>query len=81
MSVKDQSERRRLRAQFIASGFPTVDLSDDFIAKEHIRHMVGGHASGATDELLMSFEFPEKPGALKILCRALFRRLFRKEFI
>lgn len=64
MSVKDQSERRRLRAQFIASGFPTVDLSDDFIAKEHIRHMVGGHASGATDELLMSFEFPEKPGAL-----------------
>lgn len=64
LSVKDQDERRKLRSSFEAAGFPSVDLSDDFIAKEHIRHMVGGHSNGVSDERLMSFEFPEKPGAL-----------------
>jgi threonine dehydratase len=42
-----------------------VDLTDDAIAKEHVRHMVGGHVSGVKDELVYSFEFPERPGALK----------------
>jgi threonine dehydratase len=50
----------------------TLDLSDDEMAKLHMRHMVGGHApavirkggKGAPDELLYRFEFPERPGAL-----------------
>jgi threonine dehydratase len=42
----------------------TLDLTDDEMAKLHIRHMVGGHAPQVTDELLFRFEFPERPGAL-----------------
>ena len=45
-------------------GLPTLDLSDDEVAKLHLRHMVGGHAPGIEDELLYRFEFPERPGAL-----------------
>lgn len=64
MSVKNQDECDKLKSVFDAAGFPTVDLTDDVIAKEHIRHMVGGHAHGVTDERILSFEFPERPGAL-----------------
>jgi threonine dehydratase len=42
----------------------TVDLSDDELAKLHVRHLVGGHAALAKDERLYRFEFPERPGAL-----------------
>jgi len=53
-------------------GLKTLDLSNDEMAKLHLRHMVGGHAPldpagpsrGARDELLYRFEFPERPGAL-----------------
>jgi threonine dehydratase len=65
LSVKDDEERGQLAASFESAGFPTVDLTDDAIAKEHVRHMVGGHVSGVHDEVVYSFEFPERPGALK----------------
>jgi threonine dehydratase len=45
-------------------GYPTVDLTDNEMAKLHVRHMVGGRAIGAGDERLYRFEFPERPGAL-----------------
>lgn len=45
-------------------GYGVYDLSDDEIAKLHIRHMVGGRAPDISDEKLYSFEFPERPGAL-----------------
>jgi threonine dehydratase len=51
---------RRLRAH----GLKTLDLSDNELAKLHVRHLVGGHAPPADDELLYRFEFPERPGAL-----------------
>jgi len=41
-----------------------VDLSDNELAKLHVRHTVGGHAPGVTNEILYRFEFPERPGAL-----------------
>lgn len=44
-------------------GYPVVDMSDNEVAKLHIRHMVGGHA-GVENEVLYRFEFPERPGAL-----------------
>jgi len=46
-----------------SKGYPVVDMSDNEMAKLHIRHMVGGHA-GVKNELLYRFEFPERPGAL-----------------
>src|SRR6185369_17723602 len=45
-------------------GFPTVDLTDDELAKQHLRHMVGGRSALAAHEHLYRFEFPERPGAL-----------------
>ncbi len=47
-----------------AMGYKVNDLSDDEIAKLHIRHMVGGRAPDVTNEIVFSFEFPERPGAL-----------------
>lgn len=45
-------------------GYSVVDLSDDEMAKLHVRYMVGGRPSKALQERLFSFEFPESPGAL-----------------
>ncbi|WP_154806854.1 threonine ammonia-lyase, biosynthetic [Vibrio cholerae] len=46
------------------SGYPLQDLSDDEMAKLHIRYMIGGRPSKPLTERLYSFEFPEYPGAL-----------------
>ncbi|EMK6701426.1 threonine ammonia-lyase, biosynthetic, partial [Vibrio cholerae] len=46
------------------SGYPVQDLSDDEMAKLHIRYMIGGRPSKQLTERLYSFEFPEYPGAL-----------------
>lgn len=45
-------------------GYPIVDMTDNEMAKLHIRYMVGGHAPAVRDELVYRFEFPERPGAL-----------------
>ena len=42
----------------------TLDLTDNELAKLHVRHLVGGPRAGAADEMLYRFEFPERPGAL-----------------
>ena len=46
------------------AGYPVVDLSNDEMAKLHVRYMVGGRPNSAIEERLFSFEFPEQPGAL-----------------
>lgn len=45
-------------------GYKVLDLTDNELAKVHLRFMVGGHALGAKDEVLYRFRFPERPGAL-----------------
>jgi len=68
MQVADRAEATKLVKQLKKHGYATLDLTDDEMAKLHIRHLVGGHApqrSGVTmNELLYRFEFPERPGAL-----------------
>ena len=64
LSVKDLDERKALQKTFRAAGFHCIDLTDSEIAKEHVRHMVGGCSAGIENEVVYSFEFPEKPGAL-----------------
>jgi threonine dehydratase len=51
-------------AELRSKGYPVEDLTDNEMAKLHIRHMVGGRAGGLADERLLRFEFPERPGAL-----------------
>jgi threonine dehydratase len=57
-------ERDSLLAQLRDAGFPVEDLSDNEMAKLHVRHMVGGRAPSVGNERLFRFEFPERPGAL-----------------
>jgi threonine dehydratase len=57
-------ERDQLIVMLRAEGYPVVDMTDNEMAKTHIRFMVGGHATGIENELLYRFEFPERPGAL-----------------
>jgi threonine dehydratase len=58
------ADRARLLDAIATAGFPATDLSDDEMAKLHVRYMVGGRAPGLTHERLFRFEFPERPGAL-----------------
>ncbi len=57
-------ERQYLNDMLEKKGFPVIDLSDDELAKLHIRYMVGGRSPGIKNERLFRFEFPERPGAL-----------------
>jgi threonine dehydratase len=57
-------EREALVAAFHAQQFGVLDLTDDELAKLHLRHMIGGRSLLAQDERLYRFEFPERPGAL-----------------
>jgi threonine dehydratase len=59
-----RAEKEVIAAQLRAAGFTVTDMTDDEMAKLHVRYMVGGHARGLEHELLYRFEFPERPGAL-----------------
>lgn len=64
VSVKDIEERKTLQKRIRSSGTHCIDLSDNALAKEHVRHMVGGRSTAIVDEVVHAFEFPERPGAL-----------------
>ncbi|MEI8161526.1 MAG: threonine ammonia-lyase, biosynthetic [Betaproteobacteria bacterium] len=64
MQVANRDEATRLVRQLEKNGYPALDLTDDEMAKLHIRHLVGGHAPQVRNELIYRFEFPERPGAL-----------------
>jgi threonine dehydratase len=64
LSTSEHGESGRIAQHFRKHGFDTLDLTHDELAKEHIRHLVGGRSPLAEDEALYRFEFPEKPGAL-----------------
>lgn len=57
-------EKAALVASLTDCGYPVLDLSDNEMAKVHVRYMVGGRVPGLADERLLRFEFPERPGAL-----------------
>ena len=64
VQVRDRKETAQLVRALRRRGLKTLDLSDNELAKLHVRHMVGGHAPRAKHEILYRFEFPERPGAL-----------------
>ena len=64
IKIVNREEREQIVAQLESASYAVLDLTDNDLAKTHIRHMVGGKASGAQDETLTRFEFPERPGAL-----------------
>ena len=64
LTTQGKGESGKIADNFGQHGFQTLDLTHDELAKEHIRHMVGGHSALSCDERLLRFVFPERPGAL-----------------
>ena len=64
LTTQGSGESTKISNNFKKHGFDNLDLTHDDLAKEHIRHMVGGHTNLAQNERLMRFVFPERPGAL-----------------
>ncbi len=64
IQIAGRSQAADIAAHFNSLGFRTLDLTDDEVAKTHVRHMVGGRSSLASNERVFRFEFPERPGAL-----------------
>ena len=64
LTTSGKGESAKIAAHFTKHGFKALDLTHDELAKEHLRHMVGGSSALAQDERLLRFVFPERPGAL-----------------
>jgi threonine dehydratase len=64
IATLDRTDSIAIAREFADAGFATIDLTHDELAKEHVRHMVGGRSALAHDERLYRFLFPERPGAL-----------------
>ncbi|MBS1269221.1 MAG: L-threonine dehydratase biosynthetic IlvA [Gammaproteobacteria bacterium] len=64
MQISSGKEVQALIKELRSRSYPTVDLTDNEMAKLHVRHLVGGHAPTADNERIYRFEFPERPGAL-----------------
>ncbi|MCK3654874.1 PLP-dependent threonine dehydratase [Pasteurellaceae bacterium Macca] len=62
--ISGHAEKAEIIKELEQHGYTVTDLSDDDIAKTHIRYMVGGRASSVTQEQLYRFDFPEQKGAL-----------------
>jgi threonine dehydratase len=58
------TDRDALLKGLVDRGYPVVDMTDNEMAKIHIRYMVGGRSGSAGEELLYRLNFPERPGAL-----------------
>lgn len=71
IQINNHTQIAELEQTFQANGFDALNLTDDELAKLHLRHMVGGRSAAVTHELLYRFEFPERPGALSKFLSAL----------
>jgi threonine dehydratase len=64
LTTHGKGESAKIATNFSRHGFEALDLTHDDLARDHIRHMVGGHSPLAQEERLLRFVFPERPGAL-----------------
>ncbi len=64
IAIDGDEKRQAFREQLTEHGFESIDLTDNELAKTHVRYMVGGRSHDVTGERLFRFWFPERPGAL-----------------
>jgi len=64
LKTSSRQDALEVAARLREAGYPAEDLTDNEVAKLHVRHMVGGRAAAVKAERLYRFEFPERPGAL-----------------
>ena len=66
-----ENDRADLISSLLGHGYSVTDMTENDLAKEHMRYMVGGHAPTQLHEIIYSLEFPERPGALLKVLTAL----------
>ena len=71
IKIQGKGDVAEVLADLREQGFTVIDLSDNELAKLHLRHMVGGNAPQVANERLLRFAFPERPGALLDLIDAM----------
>ncbi len=64
LQIRNVDDVEKLVSRFEKKGYRVLDMTDNEMAKLHVRHLVGGHAPQAEHEIVYRFEFPERPGAL-----------------
>jgi threonine dehydratase len=64
IATRSRQDAHEIAAALTQGGYAAADLTDNELAKLHVRHMVGGRSAEVGHELLYRFEFPERPGAL-----------------
>jgi threonine dehydratase len=64
IATESHADAESIGALLRAKGYATTDLTDNELAKLHVRHMVGGRSAEVRHEQICRFEFPERPGAL-----------------
>lgn len=64
IQLKNANDRHDLVDILQEKNYRIVDMTDNEMAKTHVRHMVGGRSPDLQDEVVYSFEFPDRPGAL-----------------
>ncbi|THB65325.1 MAG: threonine ammonia-lyase, biosynthetic [Spirochaetaceae bacterium] len=74
LQISSSLEKDQLINSLCKKKYEVLDLTENSIAKTHIRHMVGGKSSLSMDEVLYSFTFPERPGALLSFLKTLGQR-------
>lgn len=64
IQIRHGEELTELMQQLEEKGYAVADMTDNEMAKQHIRHLVGGHSATAGKERIFRVDFPERPGAL-----------------
>jgi len=64
ISIGGETERQKFSQRLTDEGYRNTDLTDNDLAKTHLRYMIGGRSAEAVQEVLYRFRFPERPGAL-----------------
>jgi threonine dehydratase len=64
IATQSREDAAALAAALTSAGYSTIELTDNEVAKLHVRHMVGGRSPEVAHEVICRFEFPERPGAL-----------------
>ncbi len=64
IGIDGDAERLAFKDLLTSHGFANIDLTENELAKTHVRYMVGGRSPDVTNERLFRFWFPERPGAL-----------------
>ncbi len=64
MQIKSMADKEEITSKLDKKGYAVIDMTENEMAKNHVRHMVGGHAAEVDHEVVYSFKFPERPGAL-----------------